>query len=327
MKKTSVAQQTSVAQHHPTLPQKGTKHNSSKKTQLQGWGILILRVLTGHLFLAAGAHKFFYDDLGPLGSSLSLVELLFGAALIVGLLTRWVSIPLATLMLADIFLHHPPSYLFEQDPGYESALLRLAACTTLAITGSGKVALDDVVASRKSAFRPRGKLVIVVGLVVIAALGASLAVVLFTDRQEAAEPAGVQSFENLSRNHTEDPVTYEQSPPVGGDHYPIWQNAGFYEEPVQNEKAVHTMEHGAVWITYEPDLPEDQKEELRQIVESQECLLASPYPDLPTPVVASAWGKQLRLQSVDDPGLRQFIQAYRKGPQTPEPGASCTGAP
>jgi Protein of unknown function (DUF3105) len=174
--------------------------------------------------------------------------------------------------------------------------------------------------------RQRRTLVIVVGLVVIAALGAFLAVVLLSDRrQEASEPAGVQSFENLSRNHTYEPVTYEQSPPVGGDHNPMWQNAGFYEEPVPSEKAVHTMEHGAVWITYEPDLPQDQKDELRQIVESQECLLASPYPDLPTPVVASAWGKQLRLQSVDDPGLQQFIQAYRKGPRTPEPGAPCTG--
>src|SRR5919107_4001008 len=175
--------------------------------------------------------------------------------------------------------------------------------------------------------RWRRILVIVLGLIVVAALGGFLAVVLLSDRRkEASEPAGVQSFENLRRNHTFQPVTYEQSPPVGGDHNPICQNAGFYEEPVPNEKPVHTMEHGAVWITYEPDLPQDQKDELRQIVESQECLLASPYPDLPTPVVASAWGKQLRLQSVDDPGLRQFIQAYRKGPQTPEPSASCTGA-
>src|SRR5215207_7935776 len=140
--------------------------------------------------------------------------------------------------------------------------------------------------------RQRRTLVIVVGLVVIAALGAFLAVVLLSDRrQEASEPAGVQSFENLSRNHTYEPVTNEQSPPVGGDHNPIWQNAGFYEEPVPSEKAVHTMEHGAVWITYAPDLPQDQKDKLRQLVESQDCLLAIPYPGLLAPVVASAWGK------------------------------------
>jgi putative oxidoreductase len=115
-------------------------------------------VLTGHVFLAAGVHNFFYEDLGPILNSLSLVELLLGAALVVGLLTRWVSIPLMILMLADILMYHPPSYFFEQDPGYESALLRMAACTTLAITGSGKVALDNIVANRKRVVISRGKL-------------------------------------------------------------------------------------------------------------------------------------------------------------------------
>jgi Protein of unknown function (DUF3105) len=96
----------------------------------------------------------------------------------------------------------------------------------------------------------RRTLVIVFGLVVIAALGAFLAVVLLSDRsQEASEPPGVHSFENLSRTHTYNRVTYDQNPPVGGDHDPVWQNAGFYEEPVQNEKAVHAMEQGEVWIS------------------------------------------------------------------------------
>ena len=129
---------------------------SRKTTQLQGWGIAILRVLTGYLFLAAGVNKLFYGDLGSLGSSLyvpivvagTLGELVFGAALIVGLLTRWVSIPLAILMLADILVLHAPYDLFEHDPEYEYALLRLGACITLALTGSGKGALDNVLATR-----------------------------------------------------------------------------------------------------------------------------------------------------------------------------------
>src|SRR5918997_4816318 len=131
-----------------------------KTTQLHSWGIAILRVLTGYLFLAAGVHKLFYAALGSLGSSLyvpivvasSLGELVFGAALIVGLLTRWVSIPLAILMLADIAVVHPPNELFEQSYAYEYALLRLAACIALALTGSGKVALDNVPAIRSMAF-------------------------------------------------------------------------------------------------------------------------------------------------------------------------------
>jgi Protein of unknown function (DUF3105) len=120
-------------------------------------------------------------------------------------------------------------------------------------------------------------------------------------------------------------VDYAQTPPVGGEHNPVWQNCGFYDEPVANENAVHSLEHGAVWITYSPDLPQDQVDVLRDLAHSQTYVLVSPYPDLPSNVVASAWGKQLSLQSADDPDLERFVRAYRQGPQTPEPGAVCTG--
>ncbi len=169
-------------------------------------------------------------------------------------------------------------------------------------------------------------LVVALGMIAGAALGAFVPLILLGDRPQASSDVpGVKSFENLSLQHNSGTIDYEQIPPVGGEHNPLWQNAGFYEQQVLEEQAVHTLEHGAVWITYRADLPEDQKEKLRRIVESQDCLLASPYPSLPSPVVASAWGKQLRLKSVDDPKLQEFILAYRKGPQAPEPGAPCTG--
>ena len=141
-------------------------------------------------------------------------------------------------------------------------------------------------------------------------------------------PEGVQEFGEIpAGDHTQEPVDYEQNPPVGGPHNPVWQNAGFYEEPIRNENAVHTLKHGGVWITYDPDLPQDQKDQLREIVEGRDCLLASPYPDLPdgAPLVASSWNTQVELESVDDPDLQRFIQSYLRGVQTPEPGAVCTG--
>ena len=79
-----------------------------------------------------------------------------------------------------------------------------------------------------------------------------------------------------------------------------------------------------MWITYRPGLPKDQVEKIRSQSE-QSYVLASPYPNLPTPVVASAWGKQLKLDSANDPRLERFVSTYRQGPQTPEPGAPCTG--
>ncbi len=167
-----------------------------------------------------------------------------------------------------------------------------------------------------------------IGLVVLVFIAGFIVLVVIDSGQRAGNtpPEGVEEFEvGKSGRHTTENVDYEQDPPAGGEHNPVWQNEGFYEEPVRNETAVHTLEHGAVWITYEPDLPQDQKDALREIVESQDCLLASPYPGLDAPVVASAWGAQLRFDGVDDPNLQRFISFYRKGLQTPEPGATCAG--
>jgi hypothetical protein len=140
-----------------------------------------------------------------------------------------------------------------------------------------------------------------------------------------AAPAGVQSFEVAGRDHVRAPVSYPQTPPVGGNHAPVWQNCGFYEEPVADENAVHSLEHGAVWIAYQPGLPEGQIESVSRLAQRQNYVLASPYPGIPAPVVVSAWGRQLRLEGAEDPRLDQFVRAFRLGSQAPEVGGPCTG--
>ena len=167
---------------------------------------------------------------------------------------------------------------------------------------------------------------IIASVLVLILIGIFVAVVLISRSQQQARtpPEGVQSYSNLSREHVEGTVSYPQAPPVGGPHNPVWQNCGFYSSPVQNENAVHSMEHGAVWITYQPDLPSDQVEVLRKLAHDNTYVLVSPYPDLPSPVVASAWGKQLQLDSANDPRLEQFVSAFREGPQTPESDSPCT---
>jgi len=139
---------------------------SPETTRLQGWGIAVLRVVAGYLFLASGADKLFIsappDDLvSPLGVTIFLAlswgELLCGEALVVGLLTRWVSVLLALLMLADILVVHPPTAIFEQYYGFEYALLRLAAGVALALSGPGKVALDNILWVRPGKRNPQDR--------------------------------------------------------------------------------------------------------------------------------------------------------------------------
>jgi hypothetical protein len=169
---------------------------------------------------------------------------------------------------------------------------------------------------------------IIIGLIAAVFIAGFAALVIVDARQKAGSspPDGVQSFDvGPAGQHTEGDVDYAQSPPVGGEHNPVWQNCGFYEEPVRDETAVHSLEHGAVWITYSPDIPQDEIERLTDLSESNDFVLVSPYPGQDSPIVATAWGKQLTLESAEDSNLERFINAYSRGPQTPEPGALCTG--
>ena len=136
---------------------------------------------------------------------------------------------------------------------------------------------------------------------------------------------GVVTYTNLARTHVTGTVTYAQNPPVGGPHNLVWLNCGIYAAPVHNENAVHSLEHGAVWITYQPTLASAAVQHLISLVKGQSYVILSPYPGLPAPVVASAWGVQLKVQTAYDPRITQFIHAYEQGPQTPEPGAPCSG--
>ena len=143
--------------------------------------------------------------------------------------------------------------------------------------------------------------------------------------------------EALAHDHVAGPVTYSVTPPVGGPHNATWMNCGIYGQPVPNERAVHNLEHGAVWITYQPSLPPSQVSQLRALVDKQTMVPSaegaasrymdlSPYPGLPTPIVVSSWGFQLKLSSPTDSRLQQFVNKFRaSATYTPEYGGACTG--
>lgn len=143
--------------------------------------------------------------------------------------------------------------------------------------------------------------------------------------RQSADLSGVQVFSNLGDAHTDGPVRYAQTPPVGGDHSPTLLNCGIYDQPVPNENAVHSLEHGAVWVTYQPTLGQADVAKLRRLVQGRDHLILSPYAGLPAPVVASAWAVQLRLEGADDPRLPRFVEKYVNGPQAGEPGGPCSG--
>ena len=147
------------------------------------------------------------------------------------------------------------------------------------------------------------------------------------NQQLAEGIEGIEQYTRTDRAHVQGEVAYEEMPPVGGKHANVWAacNGNVYDEPVVKEQAVHSLEHGAVWITYQPSLEGSQIDALKSKVRGYTFM--SPLADQTAPIVLTAWGNQLSLQSADDPRIDQFLQKFRQGPQTPEPGATCNAVP
>ncbi len=137
-----------------------------------------------------------------------------------------------------------------------------------------------------------------------------------------SDPALVKSGQ-----HQYGHIDYKQSPPVAGPHNYNWQRCqgDVYPEPIANEHAVHALEHGAVWITYRPDLPKSQVDKLAAKVRGNDYLFMSPYPGLDKPISLQAWGYQLKVDNADDGRIGDFIKDLRQN-ATQEPGAACSTA-
>ena len=146
------------------------------------------------------------------------------------------------------------------------------------------------------------------------------------DTTQTSTISGVTFFTGLTNAASSAKITYDPVPPVGGSYNPVWLNCGIYNDPVPNEYAVHALERGAVWITYQPGLDTKSVNALMKVANTTGGSIAlSPYTGLTSPVVVTAWGVQLKLTDATDPRLAQFVTTYRHYAKAPEPNAGCTG--
>jgi hypothetical protein len=135
-------------------------------------------------------------------------------------------------------------------------------------------------------------------------------------------PKGIQVYPATTNRTVDGPIEYDRRPPTNGDHAPLWQNCGFYDEPIQDRHAVHSMDHGVVWITYRPDLPRQQLQTLRPYG-NENYVIVSPYPGQNAPVIATSWRVQLKLKSANDPRLERFVNGFKISELAPLSGNRC----
>ncbi len=150
-----------------------------------------------------------------------------------------------------------------------------------------------------------------------------------TNKDPSATIPGVITVKYASGQHVQptQTVAYTHSPPFGGTHDGFWAacTGVVYPTAVRSENMVHSLEHGAVWIAYNPaQITGAAVATLAAKVTNQPYTMMSPYPGLDQPISLQSWGHQLKLSDVNDPRIDQFIQSLRTNPYTtPEVGASC----
>ena len=132
-----------------------------------GFSTLALRVPVGIIFMAHGAQKLFgwfggygLEGTGQWMASIGMepgvlmafmagsAELFGGLFILLGLLTRPAAVVLAFTMVIAIASVHISNGLFMANNGYEFALALLAITVSLSISGSGRVGIDNAIATK-----------------------------------------------------------------------------------------------------------------------------------------------------------------------------------
>lgn len=158
-----------------------------------------------------------------------------------------------------------------------------------------------------------------------AVIGLLVVIVAFNSPPARGVPDGTESVAVGPAQHVEGDIHADGEVPAGGSHSEVWQNCGFYDEEILSENAVHSLEHGAVWITYRTDLQSDDIDRLRGFIRSPDKVLISPVAGQVPAAIATAWANQLELDNVDDPRLNQFVNEFEGSRSAPEPGGRCSG--
>ncbi len=125
------------------------------------------------------------------------------------------------------------------------------------------------------------------------------------------------------------PPVYDLKPPVGGNHLSAWQTCtgSVYDAPLVDGHAVHSMEHGAVWLTYDPELVEQASvDALALLIQSRDYSLMSPYPGQGVAVSLQSWGNRYQTDDPADQAIEAYLDEYVLNPLfNPETMATCAG--
>lgn len=134
-------------------------------------------------------------------------------------------------------------------------------------------------------------------------------------------PLQGQEYPIVGRNHinigdSHDP--YNSNPPTSGSHLAQPADWGVYTESLPDEKLIHNLEHGGIWISYK-DIDADTLSKLTAIAKANPgSVIMAPRPTDDSKIALASWGRLEKLDSYDEGKILDFIKANKNNSPEPE---------
>lgn len=122
------------------------------------WGLLVLRLSLGAVFIYHGMAKWQMGDLSPIMTILKYAEPLGGVALILGVLTQLAGLGLGIIMLGAIYMKATGfgqqtldlmgTFAAQGGTGWEFDLVLFAGCLIVVLMGAGSISVDRLLAKK-----------------------------------------------------------------------------------------------------------------------------------------------------------------------------------
>lgn len=102
---------------------------------------------------------------------------------------------------------------------------------------------------------------------------------------------------------------YSSDPAVIGPHWQHPAGAGMKNTDIPDESLIHSMEHGAVIVYYNPELSEDDITLVKDaFISASGKKIIVPRENLDVPVALGSWGQLLKLSEINTDTIVQFIE-------------------
>lgn len=168
--------------------------------------------------------------------------------------------------------------------------------------------------------------ILVVGVYFVSKMSASDKKADETLPQAVSAPVeGTQDFQIVSREHIAEGTNgsgYNSNPPSSGPHWASPAGKGIYEESFPDEKLIHNLEHGYIWIAFKKEVGEDAIKQLSDLVKADDYkIVMAPRETNGSKIALVAWGRVLKMDSLDIEKCKEFIRTYRnRGPERTQEG-------